>query len=101
MELNLERGRAARDTGIAKVSCSNETFLETMRGVARLFCQRNGQATADDLRKWADENGVEPTHPSAWGAVFRTPEFEAVGLTPSKQFLRHGNRNMVWKLRQG
>jgi hypothetical protein len=96
----LELAIKYRDAGIAAISARNQTFLETVRGAARMICRRHGTVTADDVRKWADENGIEPTGKNAWGAVFKSRDFVAVGFTTSRQVQGHGNLQRVWALRE-
>lgn len=103
MALNLKAALEARDTGVQRVASKNATFIETMRGVARLICHRNGTVTADDLKVWAAQHDMEPTHYNAYGAIFRTKawkeEFELVRHVRSKQVQGHGNLIGLWKLR--
>jgi hypothetical protein len=87
-----------RDKGVRRVASKNGTFLETMRGVARLICRQKGSVTADDLREWADKHGIKPTHYNAWGAIFHKSEFTCVGRVTSKQVQGHGNEIKLWKL---
>lgn len=98
LQLDLGLARRNRDAGIAKVASKNATFLETMRGVARMMCRQKGKVTADDLREWAECNGVEPTHPNAWGAVFNK-EFAPGEFVVSRQAQGHSNRIRVWRLK--
>ena len=99
MSQQLELAIKARDAGIAAISSRNQTFLETVRGAARMICRRQGTVTADDVRKWADENGIEPKHRNCWGAVFKTPDFEIAGFTRSSQIQGHGNRICVYRIK--
>lgn len=99
MNPQIELAIAERDAGIAAVAARNQTFLETVRGAARMICRRQGTVTADDVRKWADENGIEPTHRNCWGAVFKTPDFEFAGLTRSAQVQGHGNRICIYRIK--
>lgn len=103
MTLNLKAALAARDAGVQKTASKNATFIETMRGVARLICHRQGTVTADDLKEWAAQHHMEPTHYNAYGAIFRAKEwkeeFEFVRHVKSKQVQGHGNLIGLWKLR--
>lgn len=98
---NLQLALSIRDRGIEQVSLNNASFLETMRGVARMICREKGEVTADDLREWADANHVEPSHPNCWGAVFHKSQFEFVRFTRSRLPQGHGNRQIVWRLKSG
>ena len=99
-QFNLPLALAERDFGINAVAERNQTFLETVRGAARMICRNQGSVTADDVRKWADENGYAPSNKNCWGAVFKSPDFVAVGFTTSRQVQGHGNRLVRWALRE-
>lgn len=88
-----------RAKGVARVASKNGTFIETMRGVARIICRQKGQVTADDLREWAAAHDLKPTHYNAWGAVFQCDDFYSAGFTKSTQRQGHGNDIRIWKLR--
>jgi hypothetical protein len=89
----------ARDEGIQAVSHSNATFIETVRSAARMICRKNGTVSADDVREWAKQRGIEPTHKNAWGAVFCKSEFEFVCYFRSRQLSGRGNLISRWRLR--
>lgn len=97
-QMNLPLAKAEARKGIAKVSGRNAAFLVKMRRLAMKICHGKGYVTADDLHEWADNNGIEPTHPNAWGGVFRTPDFYADGYVTSANVAGHGNRIMRWRL---
>lgn len=100
LALNLHEGRKRRNTGIAQVTSKNGTFVETLKSVARMIARNKGTVTADDLRIWADRNGMEPTSPNAYGAIFaKNPDFEPCGFCPSAQPNRRGGMIRVWRLR--
>ena len=100
MTAQLNLALTERDRGISKVAAKNQTFIETMKSVARMIARKNGTVCADDLRKWADENGHAPTSCSAWGAIFcRNPDFELAGYKRSEQKQGHANLQRIWKLR--
>lgn len=96
---DLQLALQLRDQGIQAVSLRNADFLATMRGVARMICRQKGEVTADDLREWADRNNVKPSHVNAFGAIFRSKEFVAVGEYISRQKQGHGNKCYRWGLR--
>ena len=98
-QMDLFTARRARDRGINRVSSKNATFLETMRGVARMICRQKGSVTADDLRVWAARNGIQPSHANAWGAIFHRSEFEPGEFVVSKQIQGHSNRIRLWRLK--
>lgn len=65
-EFNLEKGRAARDAGMARVTDHSEEFRDQFaRFINHL--PRGWTGTCEDIRKvWL---GVQP-HPNAWGACW-------------------------------
>ena len=65
-QFNLPLALAERDFGINAVAERNQTFLETVRGAARMICRNLGSVTADDVRKWAEENGYTPLVSDKW-----------------------------------
>lgn len=107
LALDLEAALAARDAGIKKTASKNATFIETLRGVARLICHRKGTVTADDLKEWVAQhpNEIEqPTHYNAYGAIFCSKtwkkEFEFVRYVKSRQVQGHGNLIREWRLKR-
>ena len=100
-QFNLPLALAERDKGIARVKAKNSDFVETLKSVARMIARKNGTVCADDLRKWADENGMVPTSSNAWGAIFcRNKDFKLVGYSRSSLIQGHGNLQRVWALRE-
>ena len=100
MSAQLDLALAERDRGIARVKSKNADFVETLKSVARMIARKKGTVCADDLRKWADENGIVPTSSNAWGAVFcRNPDFELAGYKRSEQKQGHANLQRIWKLK--
>ena len=101
-QMDLFTARRRRDAGIARVSAKNATFLETMRGVARMICRQKGYVTADDLREWVSQHPEigEPSHYNVYGAVFHRSEFVPGEFVVSKQVRGHGNRIRVHRLKE-
>jgi len=97
IEFNLEAARAARDEGIRQVSSNNQYFLEQARGTARLICESKGTVTADDVRRSCP---VQPENPNAYGAVFKSRDFEWTGEYKQSEMVQaHGRMQRVWRLR--
>lgn len=92
-------GAQLKQLGLDLVEINAQTFCETMRSVARGICREQGTVTSDDLRLYARENGIEPHHPNAWGAIFRTG-FERVGYENAKTPSAHSRMISRWKLKQ-
>lgn len=102
-QLDLSLALEHKQRGVRKAAARNATYIETMRGIARLVGQHQAVFCADDLRLEAARRGIEPTHYNAIGALFASPqwkeEFEFVGYTKSKQVQGHGNLIRTWRLR--
>lgn len=90
----------ARDEGIARVTGNNQTFIESARSIARMLCRQKGETNADEVRAECEKRGILPRHPNAFGAVFRSKEFVAVGDYISRQKQGHANRIFLWSLRE-
>jgi hypothetical protein len=90
------KGETAKQFGLDLVSNHNPDFLATMRHVARVHCTRHGEVTIDDVRQWADLMSYKPSHPNAWGAVFRTG-FERIGFRKSTTPSAHSRMVSVWR----
>ena len=98
-EFNLVEAIDRPDAGIRQVAENNEHFLEVARNIARSLAECRIEITADDVRK---DCPIEPLHPNAWGAVFKTNEFEWTGEYRRSALVQgHGNMQRVWMLRGG
>lgn len=91
-------GQERKQMGLFQVAQNNQTFLETMRGYARMICRKNGSVTSDDLREKARDLDIEPTHPNAWGAVFKGGDWVVLGFEPSNWPSNHGRPIRRWTL---
>lgn len=95
-QFDIFEARKQRDEGLKQVAANNQDFLKQARGTARLIAQTKGTVTADDVR-----NGCPliPIHPNAWGAVFKSKEFEWTGRYKQSALVQgHGNMQRVWRL---
>jgi hypothetical protein len=75
--------RQERDDGVDCVTHHCQGFVATVRQRAIEIARERGQVTADDLRAWANDNGLVPHHPNAWGAVFSGKMFTCIGTIQS------------------
>ena len=97
LDFNLTGSITLRDQGIQQVAQNNEQFLEVARNIARSLAECRIEITADDVRK---DCPIEPLHPNAWGAVFKTNEFEWTGEYRRSALVQgHGNMQRIWRLR--
>ena len=92
-------GKALKDAGIKRVAAHNAEWLETARTWACVKCVNGmtGTVAADDMRQIMGK--YEPTHPNAWGAVFKSGEFEPCGWKASTTPSCHGRMIRVWRLK--
>ncbi len=99
LELGALEGRKRRDEGIARVSSKNSGWLKEAREVAYRIARMKGTVTAEDVRGVLYARGLRPSHPNAWGGVFKDPRFVWTGnLIPSRVPSRHANLQRVWRL---
>lgn len=98
--VDIEAGRRLRDEGIEAVCTPNAQFLHTARAIAVALCRVRGTITADDVRREWDTCGFpQPTHPNAWGGLFRGETFEPTGeFRQSSYVSRRGGMQRVWRL---
>ena len=94
----ITQGEMFRDLGIEIVESNNSLFVAMMRDAAIDHAKAHGTVTADDMRRLAVDMGIEPAHPNAWGAVFRTPELTHVGIVQSKTPTCHARLIQIWRL---
>ena len=92
LELSIAAGKA----GIERVASKNLAFLAEVRELAVQLCRQRGTVTIDDVR----ENTIwKPSHPNAWGAVFKSSEFEFIRMEPCRHIAGHGRWVRVWRLK--
>lgn len=94
------QGQQAKQMGLFQVEGNNQVFVETMRGFARIFCRDHGSVTTDDLQDKAEELGLEPKHPNAWGTVFRGKDWVVLNFEPSRRPQARGRTIRRWTLKE-
>jgi hypothetical protein len=94
-QLDLFEGNRRKEQGLAVVEANNENFVERMRRIAREISAREAYVTADDLRKFDDDE--HPHSPNAWGAIFKGRGWLCLGFSPSAYILNHGRVIRRWK----
>lgn len=97
MQLSLEQGRALKEDGLDRVLSNNKAFLELMRVEAMRLSRQRGWVSSDDLRVYASQLNLEPTHPNCWGAVFRGPQWRVVGRRKSAVPESHAREIRIWQ----
>ena len=91
-------GQQQKLDGLDSVESNNKRFVRDFRELAVSLAECNGTVTSDDLRKIADKIDVQPNHCNAWGAVWRSKQFKAVGWTQSEIPSCHGRGIRIWAL---
>jgi hypothetical protein len=92
----MNNGDYLRDRGCALVEANNHEFVEAMRFHAKEFIKQAGSVSVDELRAKALELRLKPTHQNAWGSIFRTKDFKAVGFKKSQVQSNHSRRVIIW-----
>lgn len=99
---NPATGQARKEEGVRAVAIHNITFLNAIRHIAVKISRENGGfVTADDLREYADREGIKPNHPNAWGSVFRSAPrgfvFRKTGAYQASRYPSNNGRTIpVW-----
>ena len=93
---DIDQARTKRDQGIKQVAENNERFIEAARVAAKVYAQRYGTVTMDDVRRHCP---YEPLHPNAWGGVFRKGFVPTGEFVQSKIVSRRGGMQRVWRLK--
>lgn len=98
-EQQLTLGECLKRSGQSAVEANNRDWLDLVRAIAVIFCQKNGSVSTDDLREWCDAKGYQPSHRNAWGAIFRGSEWETCRYEKSRYEGNHARRITVWRWR--
>jgi len=99
-ELHLVGGEARKEAGRDRVEANNREWLDWARFNAREIAFWRGEITIDDIREMADSFGRQPTHPNAYGCVFRGEQWEKVGYRKSLRSKAHARVISVWALKK-
>lgn len=98
-QFDLPLGIRLKELGQDDVESNNESFVEVVRNEARFLASTKGKVTSDDLRSFAQSNGLVPAHPNAWGSVFRGSEWVTLGFTRSSLVSNHARTIRIWGLK--
>lgn len=91
-------GQELRDAGISQVAYGREAWISKARNMAALIAQRSGTVNINDIRGVIDL--PNDYHPSTWGAIFKSKEFEAVGYCQATHPLAHARVVRIYKLKE-
>ena len=97
-QLDLFEAQRRKRAGIATAEEHSASWIEQARACARDLCERHGTVTADDVREVLYPLGIVPSHPNAWGAVFRKGFRWTGERRVSRVVQGHGNLQRVWRL---
>ena len=98
--MSAQLGLDLRDRGLDSVEGNSMTFQEQMRAEAIRICRLKGWVDSDDLREYAEAEGIEPHHKNAWGAVFRGNDWVTVGITNSRVPTNHARLIRRWAYKE-
>lgn len=93
-------GTTGKQLGLAQVERMQRPFVELMRERAIAIARATGRVTSDDLRAYAQAEGIVPEHSNCWGAIFRGSCWRCVGRVKSKLTSNHSREIRVWELAQ-
>lgn len=97
IQLSLEDGRTLKSDGQELVAGHNAEFVALMRAEAIRISNERGWVTSDDLRVYASQLDLAPSHPNCWGSLFRGPEWKVVGRRKSAVPENHAREIKIWK----
>ena len=80
---------------------NNADYLKTARSIARMICRVRGTVTADDVRRETERMGIAPKSSVAYGALFKSPEWEFTGdWMQSSYITNHSRAIRKWRLKE-
>lgn len=94
----MSLGQELKYEGIARVAKNGHEFRELILPVARRLAEANGEVTSDELRDYADEEGIEPHHQNVWGSIFMGSEWQLICYRPSKRPSNRHRKIGVYRL---
>ena len=69
-QLDLFKGKQARDAGIEQTSATNSAWLALGIALLPVMARTRTSATGEEMRVWLTEHGLPaPKSPHAWGAL--------------------------------
>ena len=94
---DLRAGEERQEVGAARVERGSPQFVATMRLIAITISNEKGEVTSDDLREIAMERNLRPSHPNAWGAIFRANGWRVIDRRKSRLASNHAREIKVWR----
>ena len=97
IQLSLEEGCARKELGISQVSERDGVFLDLMRAEAKRLSDSRGSVTSDDIRVYASQLDLEPTHCNVYGAIFKGPYWKVIGRRKSAVPQGYSREIKIWQ----
>lgn len=91
-------GQQLRDAGIRQVAYGREEWISKARNMAALIAQQSGTVNINDIRGVIDL--PNDYHPSTWGAIFKSKDFEAVGYCQATHPSAHARVVRIYKMKE-
>lgn len=88
---------ALKEEGLDAIERTSQSFVDLMRAEAQRISMERGMVTSDDLRVYASQCDLKPSHPNAWGSIFRGPRWQVVGRRKSAVPSSHHREIKVWQ----
>ena len=96
--LDDAQAQSNKESALSKVASAHANWLGIARQEALAIAAVKGTVTADDVRAVLYTQGLKPDHFNAWGAVFRTDDFQFTGeYRRSAVPEGKGNMQRVWR----
>jgi len=96
-QLDIMTAIRRKAEGLDRAESGAGDFVPLMRKVAHRIATEQGSVCSDDLRRYAAEHGIAPSHPNGWGAVFRAGAgFRLIGRRKSTWPSAHRREVKVW-----
>lgn len=92
-------GRQLKLAGMERVGNVNALWLRAMRDYLRARALA-GPVTAEDAHELAQRLNWEPTHPNAYGCLFRSG-WRRVGFRPARRPAAHARLVAMWEVADG
>lgn len=97
LTLDSRLADALKQEGLDAIEESGRDFLALMRAEAIRISESRGWVTSDDLRVYASQNNLEPTHRNVWGAIFHGTKWKVIGRRKSAVPDNHSREIKVWQ----
>lgn len=101
LTLDAQLSKSLKTQGLDAAEASHGSFVQIMRTEAIRISDQRGWVTNDDLRVYADQIGMVPKHPNAWGAIWHGKGWIIVGYRRSAVPSSHARTIKIYTWRGG